>query len=616
MEGRAATVSELRSLPSWLLGLIPLLLIMGAIGAFALLDGPGLGDRRGPPAEELAVERTRLTPGVIELTVRNDGPDDVSIAQAVVNDAFVQFSGADQPIGRLETATVRVQQPWVEGEAYEVALMTSSGGTFAHEIPVAVETPANDLSFFGLMALLGIYVGVIPVALGMLWLPWVRRIPPSWLRVVMALTVGLLGFLAIDATLEGFELAGEGSQAFGGAALVLLGGVISFLLLSGVSAWIASRRAGATGGTLALLVAVGIGLHNLGEGVAIGSAYSVGALALGAFLVVGFALHNTTEGLAIVAPIAHLRPTVGRLAVLGLVAGRAGRARRLDRRRGLQRLAGRVPVRLRGRRDRAGDRPARAVDARRRRPHAAPGGRRRPAGRHRPDVRDRAPGERMTGSSEAVENYAKAIYSLQHRGGGDPVATNDLADRLEVTPASASGMIKKLADLGLVAHVPYRGVQLTDEGERLALEVLRHHRLLELYLATQLDVPWDRVHEEAEALEHVLSEDLEARIAAKLGNPTHDPHGDPIPSAELVIDESSTRSLSDLAPGDRGRFVRVSDSDPEMLRYLSERGVCLGDQLEVLDRQPFGGPLTVRFGDTLQVLGGALAAAMRVELDA
>jgi DtxR family Mn-dependent transcriptional regulator len=222
----------------------------------------------------------------------------------------------------------------------------------------------------------------------------------------------------------------------------------------------------------------------------------------------------------------------------------------------------------------------------------------------------------MTGSSEAVENYAKAIYSLQHRGGGDPVATNDLADRLEVTPASASGMIKKLADLGLVAHVPYRGVQLTDEGERLALEVLRHHRLLELYLATQLDVPWDRVHEEAEALEHVLSEDLEARIAAKLGNPTHDPHGDPIPNAELKIDESSTRSLSDLAPGDRGRFVRVSDSDSEMLRYLSQRGVCLGDRLEVLDRQPFDGPLTVRFGDTLQVLGGALAAAMRVELEA
>jgi zinc transporter, ZIP family len=321
MEGRAATWTELRSMPAWLLGLVPLLLIMAAIGAFALLDGPGLGERRGPPVEELAVERTRLEPGVIELTVRNDGPDAVTIAQAVVNDAFVQFTGAESPIGRLDTATVRIQQPWVEGEAYEVALLTSSGGTFAHEIPVAVETPANDLSFFGLMALLGIYVGVIPVAIGMLWLPWVRRIPPGWLRVVLALTVGLLAFLAIDATLEGFELAGEGSQAFGGAGLVLLGGVVSFLLLSGVSEWVARRQAGATGGTLALLVAIGIGLHNLGEGVAIGSAYSVGALALGAFLVVGFALHNTTEGLAIVAPVAHLRPSLGRLVMLGLVAG-------------------------------------------------------------------------------------------------------------------------------------------------------------------------------------------------------------------------------------------------------------------------------------------------------
>jgi zinc transporter ZupT len=321
MEGRAATWTELRSIPSWVLGLVPLLLIFFALGAFALLDGPGLGERRGPPVEELAVERTKLTPGVIELTVRNDGPDDVTIAQAVVNDAFTQFSGAEAPIARLDTAVVRVQQPWVEGEAYEVALITSTGGTFAHEIPVAVETPSNDASFFGLMALLGIYVGVIPVALGMLWLPWVRRIPPGWLRVVMALTVGLLGFLAIDATLEGFELAGEGSQAFGGAALVLFGGVVSYLLLSGVSAWVARRSAGASSGTLALLVAIGIGLHNLGEGVAIGSAYSVGALALGAFLVVGFALHNTTEGLAIVAPIAHLRPSLGRLVVLGLIAG-------------------------------------------------------------------------------------------------------------------------------------------------------------------------------------------------------------------------------------------------------------------------------------------------------
>ena len=327
MEARAAVSSPQASrFPAWLLGLVPLLVIVAALGAFAALDGPGLGDRRGPPAEELAVERTVLEPGVIALTVRNDGPDAVTIAQAIVNDAFVQFSGAEEPIGRLDTATVRVRQPWVEGEAYEVALLTSAGGTIAHEIPVAVATPSTDLSFFGLMALLGIYVGVIPVALGMLWLPWVRRIPGHWLRAVMALTVGLLAFLAIDATLEGFELAGAGSQAFGGAALVLIGAAVSYLMLSGVSAWLVQRRerarqAGASGSTLALLVAAGIGLHNLGEGVAIGSAYSVGALALGAFLVVGFALHNTTEGLAIIAPIAHERPSILRLAGLGLLAG-------------------------------------------------------------------------------------------------------------------------------------------------------------------------------------------------------------------------------------------------------------------------------------------------------
>jgi ZIP family zinc transporter len=323
MEGRTATERDLRAdgVPAWLLGLVPLLLIVVAIGVFTALGGPGLGERRGPPAEELAVEKTVLQPGTIELTVRNDGPDAVSIAQAQVNDAFVQFSGGDEPIGRLETATLRLQQPWVEGEAYEVALLTSSGGTIAHEIPVAVETPAADLSFFGLMALLGIYVGVIPIALGMLWLPWIRRIPAGWLRAVMALTIGLLSFLAIDATLEGLELAGQGSQAFGGAALVFLGAAVAFLALTGVSQWLAQRRAGASGGQLALLVATGIGLHNLGEGVAIGAAYSAGALALGAFLVVGFALHNTTEGLAIVAPIAHLRTSLRRLALLGVLAG-------------------------------------------------------------------------------------------------------------------------------------------------------------------------------------------------------------------------------------------------------------------------------------------------------
>jgi DtxR family Mn-dependent transcriptional regulator len=217
--------------------------------------------------------------------------------------------------------------------------------------------------------------------------------------------------------------------------------------------------------------------------------------------------------------------------------------------------------------------------------------------------------------SEAIQDYAKAIYALQRRAEGQPVTTNDLAERLAVTPASVSAMLKKLAERGRVEHIPYRGVLLTDAGGRVALEVLRHHRLLELYLSEQLDVPWDRVHQEAEALEHVISEDLEARIAAKLGEPTHDPHGDPIPSVDLEIDEGDARALETLETGATGRFVRVSDSDPEMLRYLDERGVRLGDMLEVVDRQPFGGPLTVRVGTELHTLGGGLAAAMRVELD-
>jgi DtxR family Mn-dependent transcriptional regulator len=213
--------------------------------------------------------------------------------------------------------------------------------------------------------------------------------------------------------------------------------------------------------------------------------------------------------------------------------------------------------------------------------------------------------------SEAVENYAKAIYALQERHGA--ATTNALAERLGVTAASASGMVKKLDGLGLVRHVPYKGVELTSDGERLALEVLRHHRLLELYLAEDLGVPWDRVHEEAEVLEHVLSEELEQLIAAKLGNPTHDPHGDPIPTSDLRLEPVKTKSLDELGPGDRGTFVRISDSDPEMLRYLSDRGIAPGGALEVIEKQPFDGPLFVRFGDDVHVLGGALAKAMRVE---
>jgi DtxR family Mn-dependent transcriptional regulator len=220
--------------------------------------------------------------------------------------------------------------------------------------------------------------------------------------------------------------------------------------------------------------------------------------------------------------------------------------------------------------------------------------------------------------STAVQDYAKAIYSLERRCDGDAVSTNALAERLGVSAASASSMVKKLDGLGLVQHVPYRGVVLTERGVKVALEVLRHHRLLERYLAEELGLSWDRVHDEAEVLEHVLSEELEELIAAKLGNPTIDPHGDPIPAADLTIVEPDTVSMDGLVVGDTGRLVRVSDSDPEMLRYLSARGIAPGATFEVLDKQPFGGPVFARFGDCPDVhpLGGRLAAAMRVEVGA
>jgi DtxR family Mn-dependent transcriptional regulator len=217
--------------------------------------------------------------------------------------------------------------------------------------------------------------------------------------------------------------------------------------------------------------------------------------------------------------------------------------------------------------------------------------------------------------SASIQDYAKAVYALEARE-GEAVSTNDLAARLGVTPGSVSAMVRKLAELGVVEHEPYRGVRLTNRGRRVALEVLRHHRLLELFLAEELGMSWDRVHDEAEVLEHVLSEELEALISARLGNPRVDPHGDPIPSAQFEIYEGPTARLDELSVGSVGRFVRVSDSDPEMLRYLAEQGIALGDRIQVTGRQPFGGPVFVRCEHRELPLGGRLASAMRIEVPA
>jgi zinc transporter ZupT len=321
----AATAPRRTRRPGWLAGLAPLAVLAVAVGLFVLLDAPGL-DRIGVPQEELAVERTVLKPGEISLHVRNEGADPVDVRQVIVNDAFAAFSESDDEVGRLGGSEIDVDYPWIEGQDYEVILLTATGATIDHTIAAATETPGADLGFYGLMALIGIYVGVIPVAIGMLWLPWIRGVDQRWIQFLLAFTVGLLAFLGVDALLEGTELAGEGAAAFGGAALVWLGAAAGFLALSGLDGWLRSRHGtterSSAGFRAALLVAIGIGLHNLGEGLAIGSAYAVGSLALGATLVVGFALHNTTEGLAIVAPVARDGSArLKRLVILGLIAG-------------------------------------------------------------------------------------------------------------------------------------------------------------------------------------------------------------------------------------------------------------------------------------------------------
>lgn len=210
----------------------------------------------------------------------------------------------------------------------------------------------------------------------------------------------------------------------------------------------------------------------------------------------------------------------------------------------------------------------------------------------------------------AVQDYAKAIFTLETREGS--ASTTALAALLDVRPGSVSGMLRKLSSLDLVEHEPYRGVRLTERGRRVALEVIRHHRLLELFLVENLGMSWDEVHAEAEVLEHALSEQLEELIAAKLGDPTLDPHGDPIPTRDLTLPESESRSLYELEPGEQATFARVSDADPEMLRFLAERSITPGARLEVLERQPFDGPIYVRCDDEVHVLGAVLARAMRV----
>jgi DtxR family Mn-dependent transcriptional regulator len=219
-----------------------------------------------------------------------------------------------------------------------------------------------------------------------------------------------------------------------------------------------------------------------------------------------------------------------------------------------------------------------------------------------------------TAISPAVENYLKEIYLLQTKTGA-PVATSQLADRLRVAPASVTGMVERLAREGLVEHVRYRGAHLTDEGRRAALRVVRRHRLLESFLVSDLGMGWEEVHEEAEALEHAVSERLLEAIAAKLGDPARDPHGDPIPSADLEIDEADAISLDRLPVGTSGRLVRILDAEADLLAYLDDLGISLGDDVQVLALEPFGGSFTVSIAGRTHSLGRLAAAALSIETE-
>jgi hypothetical protein len=308
--------------------LVPLVLL-AVLVAVILQTRPGDALRGGavPPVERLAIERARLSPGQIVLPVLNDGPDPVTIAQVIVDDAYWAFEASDGTLLKhLGRTTLKIPYPWVEGEAHLVKLVTSTGTTFEHEIAVAVASPAPGVRYFLTFALIGLYVGVIPVALGLLWFPIASRVGPTGLDVLLAVTLGLLAFLLVDTVGEGLESVAELPSSFQGLALFAAAGAGAWLALDLVSATLRTRRAtarsvGSPGAVVALLVAVGIGLHNFGEGLAIGGAFALGEAALGTLLIIGFTLHNTTEGLAIIAPIAKEKPSVATLLRLGAIGG-------------------------------------------------------------------------------------------------------------------------------------------------------------------------------------------------------------------------------------------------------------------------------------------------------
>ena len=310
-------------MPLWFKGLAPLVLLAGLVFLFLRLGPVGVFRATFPPIEELTLERVRLpAPGVMEVTVVNGGPEPVTVAQVMVDDAnWVHTVDGRRRMERLERRTVRIPYPWVEGEPHTVTLVTSTGLTFSTDVAVATQSPAVDSRYLGTFALLGVYAGVIPVFIGLLWLPFVRSVDRKWIDFFLSLTIGLLVFLGVDALEEALATSAFVPGAFQGLALVMFGLLGTPLIIAALGEWRARKRGGRSPFWVAALIAFGIGLHNLGEGLAIGTSYATGEIALGTFLVIGFLLHNTTEGLGIVTPLAGERPKIRTLLALGALAG-------------------------------------------------------------------------------------------------------------------------------------------------------------------------------------------------------------------------------------------------------------------------------------------------------
>ena len=321
---RTASGTLARGGGSWRLwAVVPVLLLALAVGA-VVSSGSSLVDLVGtnpPPTDEFDIRRVELEPGVIRIVVRNPQADDLTIANVNVDDAIVPFT-VDGPttLGRLRSSTIVVPFEWVENDPLAVGVTSSTGIETVREIPAAIATPSPSAEGFLGYALIGVLVGVLPVALGLLWLPALRRASPAWLAAFMALTAGLLTFLGVEALAEAFELQAALPSALGGSGIVLLGVALSFLGMTALAGRL-GKGGGAAGLALALLVAIGIGIHNLGEGLAIGASFAVGELQLGTFLIVGFMIHNVTEGLGIAAPVAKSRVSLAVLVGLALIAG-------------------------------------------------------------------------------------------------------------------------------------------------------------------------------------------------------------------------------------------------------------------------------------------------------